>query len=105
MDMIINIIYKSCYYAPHQQNTLILIMETIVRTLDIPKNHQIKFTLPRSIPTGKAKVVLVIHPTLEVSPISKDEALFKLSGTLKNSLNFNGDSVMLQRKMREEWNG
>jgi len=80
-------------------------METIFRTLDIPKNRRITFTLPRSFPIGKAKVVLVIHPTSEVSAVSKDEALLKLAGTLKRSPNFSGDSVQLQRKMRREWDG
>ncbi len=80
-------------------------METIFRTLDIPKNHQITFTLPRSIPIGKAEMVLVIHPTLVASAVSKDEALLKLAGTLKSSSNFSGDSVQLQRKMRQEWDG
>ncbi len=81
-------------------------METIFRTLDIPKNHQVTFTLPRSIPIGKAKMVLVIHPTsLETPTVSKDEALLKLAGSLKKSPNFSGDSVQLQRKMRQEWDG
>jgi hypothetical protein len=72
-------------------------MKTIYRTLDIPKNHQV--TLPRSIPIAKAKMVLVIHPTLlEVATISKEESLLKLAGTLKKSPNFNGDSVQLQKK-------
>ncbi len=81
-------------------------METIFRTLDIPQNHQITFTLPRSIPTGMAKMVLVIHPTLLETPrVSKEEALLKLAGTLKKSANFSGDSLQLQRKMRQEWDG
>ncbi len=78
-------------------------METIARTLHIPKNHRITFTLPHRIPVGEAEVVLVIHPSLETPKISKDEALLKLAGTLKNSPRFCGDSVQLQRKMREEW--
>ena len=80
-------------------------METITRTLHIPQNHQITFTLPNHIPVGQAEVVLVIHPSLEVPKISKDEALLKLVGTLKNSPNFGGDSVQLQRQMRQEWDG
>jgi hypothetical protein len=80
-------------------------METIARTLHIPKNHRITFTLPNRIPVGQAEVVLVIHPSLEVPKISKDEALLKLAGTLKNSTNFCGNSVQLQRQMRQEWDG
>ncbi|MEK8017405.1 MAG: hypothetical protein VSS75_011105 [Candidatus Parabeggiatoa sp.] len=77
-------------------------METIARTLHIPKNHRITFTLPNSISVGQAEVVLVIHPTLSTPKISKDDALFKLAGTLKNSPRFGGDSVQLQREMRQE---
>ncbi|OQY53202.1 MAG: hypothetical protein B6247_15420 [Candidatus Parabeggiatoa sp. nov. 2] len=80
-------------------------METIARTLHIPKNHTISFTLPNHIPVGQAEVVLVIHPSLKAPKISKDEALLKLAGTLKNSPRFSGDSVQLQRQMRQEWDG
>lgn len=80
-------------------------METIVRTLHIPQNHQITFALPNHIPIGQAEVVLVIHPSLETPKISKDEALLKLAGTLKNSPRFESDSLQLQRQMRQEWDG
>ncbi len=80
-------------------------METIARTLHIPKNHRITFTLPNRIPVGQAEVILVIHPTFSTPKISKDEALLKLAGTLKKSPRFAGDSVQLQRQMRQEWDG
>jgi hypothetical protein len=79
-------------------------METIARTLHIPKNHRITLTLPHHIPAGEAEVVLVIHPSLETPKISKDEALLKLAGALKKSPRFCGDSVQLQREMRQGWN-
>jgi len=80
-------------------------METIARTLHIPKNHRITFTLPHRIPVGQAEVILVIHSSFETPKISKDEALLKLAGTLKNSPRLGGDSVQLQRQMRQEWDG
>ncbi|EDN70254.1 hypothetical protein BGP_4794 [Beggiatoa sp. PS] len=80
-------------------------METIIRTLQIPQNHKITFALPNRIPVGQAEVVLVIHPSLETPKISKDEALLKLAGTLKNSPRFGRDSILLQRQMRQEWDG
>ena len=80
-------------------------METITKTLQIPQNHQITFALPNHIPIGPAEVVLIIHPSPEIPKISKDEALLKLAGTLKNSPSFGSDSVQLQRQMRQEWDG
>ncbi len=80
-------------------------LETITNTLNIPKSRKITFTVPDNIPLGQAEVILIIRPSLEEEQkISEDESLFKLSGTLKNSKTFCGDSILLQKQMRQEWN-
>lgn len=78
-------------------------METLNQTLLIPENHQVFLTLPSRIPTGMAEIVLVIHPQPPKSVVHKEEELLKLIGILKDSPNFNGDPVQLQRQLREEW--
>ncbi len=49
-------------------------IEIIARTLHIPKNHKMTFTLPNRIPVRQAEVVLVIHPTFSTPKITKEEA-------------------------------
>lgn len=77
-------------------------METFNQTLQIPDNRQITLTLPDSIPTGEAEMVLVIHPKSSTA-VRKEDELLKLVGILKDSPNFEGDPVQIQRRMRDEW--
>lgn len=78
-------------------------METLNQTLLIPDSRQIFLTLPNRIPTGMAEIVLVIHSKPPKSTVHKEEDLLKLIGILKDSPNFNGDLVQMQRQMRDEW--
>lgn len=64
-------------------------METFNQTLQIPDNRQITLTLPDSIPTGEAEMVLVIHPKSSTA-VRKEDELLKLVGILKDSPNFGG---------------
>ena len=60
---------------------------------------QLDFILPDHFPVGEAKV-LVFPP---VSAASAYESIKHLAGCLAGSKTFAGDSVTLQRAMRDEW--
>jgi hypothetical protein len=79
-------------------------VETVKKTLVVPENHQLHFdvSLPRAFPTGLADVILTFSPQNKAAPI-KGAAVFKLAGVLKNSPNFSGDPVAIQKAMRDEW--
>jgi len=80
-------------------------METFCQNLLIPENRQLTLTLPDTIPTGEAEIVLVINPKHSTMTAPKEDALLELVGILKNSPNFSGDPVQIQRKIRQEWDG
>ncbi|MCV6637915.1 hypothetical protein [Candidatus Albibeggiatoa sp. nov. NOAA] len=80
-------------------------MEILCQNLLIPENRQITLTLPDAIPTGEAEIVLVINPKHSTMTAPKEDNLLELVGILKNSPNFSGDPVQIQRKIRQEWDG
>jgi hypothetical protein len=77
-------------------------MTTINISLEIPADRRLRLdlVLPDDLPTGRAELRLTInHVQSEESDIS-----FKsLFGCLKGRDVFLGDSVELQRAMRNEW--
>ncbi|WP_353571903.1 hypothetical protein [Candidatus Albibeggiatoa sp. nov. BB20] len=80
-------------------------MEILCQNLLIPENRQITLTLPDTIPTGEAEIVLVINPKHSTMTAPKEDSFLELVGILKNSPNFSGDPVQIQRKIRQEWDG
>ncbi|MEK7990867.1 MAG: hypothetical protein VSS52_007660 [Thiotrichaceae bacterium] len=80
-------------------------MEIFRHNLLIPENRQITLTLPDTIPTGEAEIVLVINPKHSTMKAPKEDNLLELVGILKNSPNFSGDPIQIQRKIRQEWDG
>jgi hypothetical protein len=76
-------------------------MNVIQQTVQIPADRRLRidFTLPDDFPLGEAKV-LVLPP---VSPKNAYESIKHLAGCLADSKAFVGDSVALQRAMRDEW--
>ncbi|TLY46596.1 MAG: DUF2281 domain-containing protein [Gammaproteobacteria bacterium] len=76
-------------------------METLKKIVTIPKNHHLKLdvTLPESFPTGEVEMVIFFS-----SKKRKEKGnLLSLAGKLKNSSNFSGDPLTLQKKLRDEW--
>ena len=79
-------------------------METVKQTLVVPENHQLHFdvNLSRTFPTGLADVILIFSPKTKTGS-ARAAAIFKLAGVLKDSPNFSGDPVAIQKAMRDEW--
>ncbi|GHT12775.1 hypothetical protein FACS1894170_08010 [Planctomycetales bacterium] len=78
-------------------------MSTLYRTVDIPADRQLTLTLsvPVDIPTGKTDVRVEFTPTVETT--EKKKTIADFAGILKGSKTFEGDSVELQRRWRDEW--
>lgn len=77
-------------------------MQTLKKVITIPENHHLKLdvTLPNSFPTGEVEVILVIASNLPPKPTTN---LLSLAGKLKKSINFSGNPLTLQKKLRDEW--
>ncbi len=78
-------------------------MQTIKQRWTIPEDKQIriKISLPESIPSGEADVLMVIVPQKKYS--KGKQTLMELAGSLKGSQNFSKDAVEIQRALRNEW--
>lgn len=76
-------------------------MTTIEKSIEIPVDRRLRLdlTLPDELPPGRAELRLTINP----SPASGGMPFDGLFGSLKDSGLFSGDSVDIQRKMRDEW--
>jgi hypothetical protein len=83
-------------------------MMTRQQTIDIPADRWLHLELPkasrdwteRKYPGLKG---WILHPILK-HRVRKNQRLFDtFSGCLKDSTFFEGDSVEIQRKMRDEW--
>ena len=77
-------------------------MNTIQQTVTIPPDRrlQLDLSLPDSIPVGQAEMLVVLSPAQEDRP---PKSILHLAGCLANSATFAGDSVALQKAMRDEW--
>ena len=77
-------------------------MTTINKSVEIPADRrlQLDLLLPPDLPVGRAEIVVTITPTPEDSKAKPFEGL---AGSLRSSGIFEGDSVDIQRKMRNEW--
>lgn len=77
-------------------------MNTIQQTVNIPSNRRLRLdiSLPDDIPEGKAEVLLVFAPAQ--SP-SSAQSLSRFAGCLAHSETFAGDSVDIQKNLRNEW--
>lgn len=80
-------------------------METLKKTLIIPKNHQIHIdlTLPDHFPAGLAEILLVFSPIPSPPAKTYMNNLLKLSGSLKDSPHFSEDPLKIQKALRNEW--
>ena len=77
-------------------------MQPSKKVITIPENHHLKLdvTLPNSLPTGEVEVILVIASNLPPKPTNSN--LLSLAGKLKKSINFSGNPLILQKRLREE---
>jgi hypothetical protein len=74
---------------------------TLQQTVTIPADRQLHLDLPPDIPTGTAKIKLVITPQDSAHPRRRPfEGLF---GCAKDSGVWDGDGVEIIRKLRDEW--
>ncbi|MCX7120291.1 MAG: hypothetical protein NTZ67_00705 [Gammaproteobacteria bacterium] len=80
-------------------------METLKQILTVPENHKIHFdvTLPENFPTGQVEVLLVFSSRAVTSDEIMNVGLLNFAGSLKNSQHFAGDSMLIQRALRNEW--
>jgi hypothetical protein len=60
--------------------------------------HQ-EFTVPEDFPIGQADVLVLISPDAESEPLIP---LSELAGSLKDSPNFSGAPMEIQRKIRDD---
>jgi hypothetical protein len=76
-------------------------MTTIQKSIEIPEDRHLRLdlALPEGFPAGKAKVVVFISPDVETDlPVPLSE----LAGSLRDSPNFAGDPMEIQRKIRAD---
>lgn len=82
-------------------------METLKQILTVPENHKIHFdvTLPENFPTGQVEVLLVFSAGIinRDKVVNTNTKLLELAGSLKNSPHFSGDSLLIQKALRNEW--
>jgi hypothetical protein len=78
-------------------------METLKKIVTIPANHHLKLdvTLPTSFPTGEVELVLVVASKADY--INRSRQLLSLAGRLRQSVNFSGDPLTLQKTLRDGW--
>ena len=76
-------------------------MNAIQKTVQVQANRrlQLDLTLPDDFPIGEVKVL--VFPL--VSEANAYESIKRLAGCLTDSKTFAGNSVALQRAMRDEW--
>lgn len=77
-------------------------MVTFNKSIEIPADRRLRLdlALPEDLPPGRAELRLTINP---VHSQENDISFKGLFGCLKDRDVFMGDSVELQRAMRNEW--
>jgi len=78
-------------------------MNTIQQIVTIPPDRrlQLDLPLPDSVPVGPAEMLVVLSPAQQKDKSPK--SILHLAGCLANSVTFAGDSVALQKALRDEW--
>jgi hypothetical protein len=74
---------------------------TIQQIIEIPASRQIIVDLPKDVPLGVAKLKLSI-PGKAAGKATFTALLGDLYGSLKDSPNFGGDGMDIQRKIRDD---
>jgi hypothetical protein len=76
---------------------------TIERKIIIDEDRTLHVTLPAQVPVGNAEILIVVNPE-HTTPPSVKKTLWDSYGVMKNSPNFNEDPVVIQKRLRDEWN-
>jgi hypothetical protein len=78
-------------------------LEILKKMVTIPADHHLKLdvTLPASFPTGEVELVLVVASKSYYT--NGNRQLLSLAGRLRQSVNFSGDPLILQKTLRDEW--
>ncbi|GHU97659.1 hypothetical protein FACS189483_04310 [Spirochaetia bacterium] len=74
--------------------------------MTIPADKRLYFDLPGNTPEGEAEVTLKVKPKVKGKwPFSlfRRTSVMDFYGCLKDSKNFVGDPMEIQRKIRSEW--
>jgi len=82
-------------------------MITIEQKVHVTADRKISLVLPPDVPEGDMDIVVVLSPDsvlgqIEAGPERK--TLLDFLGVLKQSRNFTGNPVEIQRRIRDEWN-
>ncbi len=75
---------------------------TLVQTVAIPADRRLvlELTVPDDIPLGEAEIFVSMKP---VTPATPQHTFENYIGALSGSAAFAGDTVQIQRTMRDEW--
>lgn len=74
-------------------------MEVLKFTTEIDDTGQLKIDLPTNLEAGKVDLVVIINPVTE--KVQKKN-IYDFSD-LEGKLSWQGDTVEMQRKLRNEW--
>jgi hypothetical protein len=74
-------------------------MKTFTCTAAIDSDGHLRLDMPTQLPPGQVELVLVIQPSTQEIPQSKHYDFSDLVG----KLSWQGDAVLEQRKVRNEW--
>jgi hypothetical protein len=74
-------------------------MEVLKLTTEIDETGQLNIKLPTNLEAGKVELVLIVNPVTEQEKKHNNYDFSDLAG----KLNWQGDAVVTQRKLRDEW--
>jgi hypothetical protein len=73
----------------------------IEQIIDIPENREVRFTLPKTVPSGRAYMTFTAGNVPDDTPTPND--IDEFYGCFKGKGVWEGNSVELIRKVRNEW--
>jgi hypothetical protein len=74
-------------------------MEVLKLTTEIDETGQLNIKLPTNLEAGKVELVVIVNPVTEKEKTHNNYDFSDLVG----KLNWQGDAVATQRKLRDEW--
>lgn len=74
-------------------------MQALTLTGTVDPDGYLRLNVPTQLSPGQVEIVLVIHPAAQAMPRQKQYDFSDLAGTL----NWQGNPVVMQRTLRDEW--
>ena len=74
-------------------------MEVLKLTTEIDPTGQLKIDLPTNLDAGKVDLVVIVNPVTDEKTNQNSYDFSDLEG----KLNWQGDAVATQKKLRDEW--